>query len=209
MLYTLSHDSSYQPDWARSLYYEPDKDPGYSSCNTCGHRGQRVPLGPITLYVDPGDKYPDIMACGGNLPLLIVSRRVVDCWQATGVTGFEAFPTKIVAIDSVGVIEGASPPDYVYIHINGRGVLDREKTPVKQCSACGDVVYDSNFKVIGYNLKESSWNGFDLFATEEFPMVKLCTERVLELARTNQHTNMRFTPAEQAGSFGLGESIRP
>lgn len=204
MLYAFSHNSSYEPQWASSSY-KPVDDPGRVACTTCEHRGQKQPVGPIELVLDPGTGYPDILSCLRDLPLLVVSQRVVQVWWEAGIQGFEAFPATVIQVR--GFSADRTIPDYFYVRVTGRGQLDEALTPIKRCPACGDVLFDPTLKNAGYVLKEGSWNGFDLFATDEFPQVTLCTERILKLAGQHRFTNSRFTPAAEAGPFGSLEYI--
>ncbi len=207
MLYAISNNSSREPEWARIMNYTPVQDPGITHCEACGHGGQKEPTSAIELDVDPGSAYPNIMHCDGALPLLVVSRRVARTWLDVDIKAFEAFPATITNLRSQATSNDQPIPEYCYIRITGRGVLDQTRTPVKLCAVCGDVLFDPELRRTGYALQEGSWNGLDLLATDLFPMVPLCTERVLTLARQHLYTNFRFTPAEQAGLYGTGESV--
>ena len=47
-------------------------------------------------------------------------------------------------------------------------------------------------------IKESTWDKSDLFISELFPAIYLCTEKVIITACQNKHTNLEFIEPKDA-----------
>lgn len=78
---------------------------------------------------------------------------------------------------------------------------------VRFCERCGTrnddlrATYDRQHSGIWpMRFLEGTWNGADVFTTDLSPAAFFCTEKVVECARQNRHTNFAFVPAERAAS---------
>jgi len=137
----------------------------------------------------------------GAWPLLIVSEKVLNDWNSANVSGFEYYSVGINKINSEK-LKDKEPPKYFHIIVTGRCELDLDKMGIKikkKCPSCGKVFFDKEpWEMNKLIIKESTWDKSDLFISELFPAIYLCTEKVIITACQNKHTNLEFIEPKDA-----------
>lgn len=185
--------------WTRATKIYPESEIIQKNCLECGSVGS-YPKGEFKVDIEGGTKYPDILLCG-EYPLLIVSERVVDDWKKDRVKGFDYYRVEINKIFSKR-LTAEEAPIYYHIVVNGRCELDLGKMDLNikhKCKTCGHVTFDKpTWQANKFVIKESTWDGSDLFVSEIFPRIVICTEKVIVNACRNKHTNFLFHLVEDA-----------
>jgi hypothetical protein len=187
-------------------------------CFACAQEGRRIerPHGEVEIRLEKrkGSRWPDVLGCGA-WPLFIVSRRVLADWQHSGVRDIPAYPVRIA--DPVPKkLQNAPMPEYFWLDGENMpgATLDLEASGfvnVSFCPKCGTRIEDISATYKRQHtgtwpmaIIESTWNGADVFTTDLSPAAFFCTEKVLECAKRNKHTNFRFVPAAVAASPAKG-----
>ena len=188
-----------------------------TNCPTCGGI-DRYPVGDIkvSLELNKGTKWPDVLGCGAE-PLLIVSDRTIRAWRNEKVGEFPMHRVRIIQ-PYPKKLEGLDPPDYYWI--DGKkmrgALLDFEMSgfvDVKFCSLCRNRTDNitttyrlQNSKVCPFVFRPNSWHGANLFTTDLSDASFFCTDVLVACATKHSLTNFRFIPVEEgtaAGSKGL------
>jgi hypothetical protein len=165
-------------------------------CNTCGHPIMKPPGYPrhtLSVLLEGGTKWPDVL--GTTELTLVVSEAVLSDWQRHRVTGYESFPLTIAECKSKKLAELATP-NYYHIRAIGRAKRDLNQMGItirSVCIACG---YQDFWPPAGfpYHIVPDSWDGTDIFASDDAPMMCMCTSKILTLAGMYNHTNFSFVP---------------
>lgn len=181
-------------------------------CYTCVREGRRIerPRGELEVSLErgKGNRWPDILGCGA-WPLFIVSGRVLDAWDKAGISDILRYPLKIAEPLPVR-LRSICPPEYVWL--DGEQMLGGELdfdasgfVGVSFCPECHTPIYEiaatydrQHATKMPLTIIEESWNGKDLFTTNLSPTAFFCTEKVLDCANANKHSNFRFIPSEVA-----------
>ena len=179
-------------------------------CQKC-KRGSSEIKGEIELLCKLNRKkgWPDVLNCVE--PLLIVSEKVVEDWSREEIGGFPLYKATVFATPDYQSKNGA-PPQYYWI--DGKQLLGAKMdfeasgyVDVGCCSECGSNYFD--IKKTGERQRsgnwpakfvEGSWDGSHLFTTDLSPAAFYCTEKVVECAKRNKHTNFCFVPLEKSQS---------
>ncbi len=192
-LYEMSNETDDSKGWVYATRIYAKSEEVIVNCNECGAIG-RHPKKEFDVDIEGGTKYSDILLCG-EYPLLIVSEKVIKDWEQAGFTGFKYYSVGINNVSSKK-LKLIIPPKYYHIVIQGRCELDLEMMEVeihKKCSSCGRVIFNKpTWEIDKFYIKESSWDGSDLFVSDLFPAKTLVTENVIMSACKNRHTNFRF-----------------
>ncbi len=179
--------------WAHNLigFYEKS-----TRCDVCG-RGNLFPdyypEYPLSVEVEGGTQYPDILGCGAY-PLFIVSENVIKDWEVRAIRGYEKFALSVVKATGKK-IKDIVPPSYYHIKVTGRCNLDLEAMGLEIIQHCPKCLYTRADPMVHdrYIIDAKSWDGTSLFISELFPSKICCTQDVLDLASVNKRTNFRFT----------------
>lgn len=186
-------------------------------CYTCDKEGLRVqrPRGEVEIELEPekGTKWPDVLGVG-HWPLFVISKRVIDHWRAIGISGLRAHPVRFAEpvprkLDSCGRdywwLDGAEMSG-AKLDFDASGFVG-----VSFCPNCGtrshdiDATYDRQHSATWpMAFVKGSWTGADLFTTDLSPTMFFCTEKIVEAARREKHSNFLFVPAEVAASSTKG-----
>jgi hypothetical protein len=113
-------------------------------CYACAQEGRRIyrPCGEVEILLEKrkGNRWPDVLGCG-SWPLFIVSGRVLDDWQQSGVQDILACPVRIVG-PLPKRLQGLPVPEYFWL--DGENMfgarLDFEASgfvDVSFCPECG------------------------------------------------------------------------
>jgi hypothetical protein len=185
--------------WAYKI--EAGKKKSYR-CQQCGKMVVKY-AGPISVSVEGGTEYPDILGCG-EFPLVIVTELVISAWESNEIKCFNKNPIKIINVESEKLTK-VTPPNYFWIEIEGNCSLDLKKSgyyDVKVCKKCGQPDYFDPFKLIGYEFIPGSYSGEHLFRDEKsFPYINFCTEDVLRIAGKYSFTNFHFERMDSPNDF--------
>ena len=212
-LYTVSYDSHGPNSWTWAWKIRPYPNANSSLCDLCGKgrfRLKNYPKHPLTTEVEGGRAFPDVLGC--SYPLLAVSEHVLEDWQNNNITGGAAYPLTIAKAQGKR-ISTIPAPQYYHTFVTGRCELDFEAMGIRitfLCPKCGyyekesirpkkifedDDPFDTSFLVI----KANTWDGSDLFTTSWFSHTIFCSQRVVDLASINRHTNFMFQLPENYG----------
>ena len=157
------------------------------------------PMAPgIHIDETPAWAWPDFLGSGGAPPNFFVSRKVLESLLSEGIRYARATPIP-VAVVNARRLKDVPPPEYF--------VLEAEQGIRFNFQAMG-VPHDRHGKALvpasqwpkARIFDAASWNGLDLFAYPEVLFkgpnkILHCTERVVELAKRDGWTNIRFLPA--------------
>jgi hypothetical protein len=194
MFFSFSHNSFVEENWVWGAEIVPALDTISSPCFVCGNGllyPSRYPERPLSVVIESGSRYPDILGCGAY-PLLIISESVADAWKENGLRGFNLFPLTIAN----PIKKTPNPPKYFHVHVTGRCNINFKKIGVEvieSCPKCGYIwvePFDFEFHITEEDKNDDS----DFFVNEYFPQVVFCTERVRELAIEMLWTNVAFEP---------------
>jgi hypothetical protein len=154
---------------------------------------------PPGLKIDAGaSKWPDFLGCGHPAPSYFVSDRVVHALQAINVDLLHLAEMPIATIGSKK-LRVIPAPNY-YILQAKPGIEWNFKASGLDVDSDGKPVMDASSKnwppVI--NLKVKTWNGMDVFTFANWQVglstTLFCTERIVEIAKKEEWTNVRFDP---------------
>ena len=197
--FMLTNNTLRSRGWAYAPSIYPRSELAGIDCDVCGANGT-YPNKEFDIDLELGVKFPDILMCGA-WAFLIVSQKVINDWKNNDVTGFEYYRVGINKIKSKK-LRDKTPPQYYHVVITGRCELDMEEMGVtikERCPKCSKLFFNKDpWEIDRLVIKESSWSGDDLFISELFPGVNLCTDKVIITACKNKHTNFRFIRLEDA-----------
>lgn len=192
--YNFTDNSPYEKKWVFAASIQPKSHIVKWLCPECG-RAAEYPAGAFDVTVEGGSAFPDVLGCGAY-PLLIVSERVISVLKGAGIACFQEYPVKVAAIhESRARLEEA--PLYFRIEITGECMIDfagSGATIKSICGRCGGVKTQPSM-IHRFTIIEGSWDGCDVFRDPRYyPRVSFCTQKVVDLAKTNGVTNCRFEP---------------
>ncbi|QDU61686.1 hypothetical protein Pan216_25480 [Planctomycetes bacterium Pan216] len=162
-------------------------------CDVCGHQW-KVLRGSVSLNVEGGRYWPDIMRVDGKSPMVVVSSRVMDGFVSVGIRGFASYEARVVGIDS-DTLSLEKCPTYYYLELC-RGIdVDPDASGIEleyACRACPRLskIYDANAPLVP---DLSTWEGLDVFTFRNIrSQIRCCTLKVVELARQHRWSNFFF-----------------
>ena len=152
---------------------------------------------PPGMVIDSGaSKWPDFLGHGGGTPNYFVSEKVVEDMKSAGVPILRLTEMPVATINSK-LLKDIPPPRYFVLEAAPGIEVDLAASGIPE-DAEGKAVLNPLPKPWPpvLRLRRSSWNGTDLFTFSnlEIRHTHICTERVVELAKTQGWTNCRFDP---------------
>lgn len=156
-----------------------------------------------TVVIDKGTRWVDLI---GNGPCnFILSDRVIEAFQAAGITGYSAYPVTIGKVRPKKLREQPHPW-YFYIEVAGTLDLDLAASGLPAAESPDGVLSGRDRpRAIRYIPEPASWDGTDLMKLRNYPMRGIiCSRRVIELARKERLTNFRFRPLGLLGHQEIG-----
>lgn len=149
------------------------------------------PTLPGLEIAESGSKWGDFMMCGCGLPSVVYSERVLHAMKTTrcSISSETEFPVGKIRSKK---LRNVPPPRYFACQWRPGIEVDWTATGVK--------LNDKGQPIFGLNIppriaRLSTWNGDDIFSWVNFEsthLTMLCTERVVELAKKQKWTNVRF-----------------
>jgi hypothetical protein len=204
-LYVFSSNSAHERGWAYAWQIVSDRPAVREQCPVCGGISKKY-LGTMTLNLEGGSKYPDLLLCG-EYPFLFVSERTLCSWRHDKLQAFENFPVQIGAVPKK--LREQAAPHYFRIEIAGKCEVDLDALPQESrefCRKCGRYLGGVNFD--GFKLKHGFWDGASLFRdAQHFPTCWFCDRKVFDVATRERLTNFRFEPL--AGPFNAASKGIP
>ncbi len=153
------------------------------------------------LLIDEGSVYPDwLQYCGGGKHLLILSDKALSAIKTANISGISPYyEIEIVRADVDGnIIVDKSAPLYYNLKIDGSIDFDYKSMLLKKknkCKSCGQ--YELNRKRLKpYILDKNTWDGSDICSLQTFPANWFCTEKLVDLAKTEKLTGFDFEPVK-------------
>lgn len=150
------------------------------------------------LYIEPGKRWPDFLMNGGSPPGFFVSGRVIESLRAIGLPLGRVTEMPIAEIKSKG-LKDKPAPKYFVVETKPGIEVDFDASNISTDASGKPILTPQSFPK-SIMLRESSWNGTDLFDYSNFsqgPYLNMfCTERVKQLAEKEGWTNVRFKPRE-------------
>lgn len=189
---------------ARSNVYAPtilNEDGHFTMCKKCGAGYLKENFTDVDLLLEGKGKMPDILLCG-SWPLLLVSPRVIECWEQNEVTGYTSYPARLFRKVNKELVE--EDVCYRNVEITGRAELDFAAMGVQVsfCSACGVVKFSKHTWEFGEAVyKTGSWDGSDLFVFKYFEASPVCGMKNLEIIYKNKLTKFRIKRMEDKFNF--------
>lgn len=128
----------------------------------------------------------------------LISRRVLNLFEAHRITGFEAKPVKTVYPKR---IKGTPPPMYELVLTGWGGVAAPAAgvTLSDWCPACGHAQY--RIARPGSLINPATWDGSDLFMVWPLPKYIFASNRVANILRQEKVTGIDLIPASEISMF--------
>lgn len=192
IFYRLGHNTAYEREWTYAVSIHPRSHVIKWSCPDCG-RAASYPAGAFDVTIEEGTAYPDILQCGA-FPLLIVSERVFAAWADHGIGPITTSPVGVVAANETNLLPKDAPP-YFRVEVVGHAKVDVPGSGgliTGFCPRCGGFATKPT-TIKQFSFLEGSWDGSPIFRDHrQFPSVIFCTDAVVELAKSEGHTNFSF-----------------
>jgi len=178
-------------------------------CGECGRTiGKERDLEEYELFCVSGAGWPDIMEERHSHRILL-AERIVNSLHKAGISCFKVRLTRIGRMDSKKLTRRGAPRYFLPVMPSGIRV-DLEASGIRHapvlCETCGSqgelpgsaLVPFTRQKRRGLKTIPESWTGADLFICEDLGSTSytFCTRRVLELARAERWTGVRFDPID-------------
>ena len=156
------------------------------------------PSEPGLIIGERGSRWPDFLRNGGSPPLMFVSQRVVNSLQNAGIPIARITSMPIAKIKARN-LKNKPPPEYCVIEALPGIEMDYSASGIP-IDTEGMPIIPMTIHPIPWKLKTSTWTGIDLFGWPRLPKrpddVLICTDRIVELAKHDGWTNVRFDPIE-------------
>lgn len=169
-----------------------------SKCHTCG-RTRNASEGPATAhFADRGRAWYDFLHTENGF--LLISDRVRDGLIRNEIGGWESFPVSVVGVESRS-LRKKNMPQYHWLKITGQIEVDDSKDIIGDVKYCPECKHLEGIKgpdrlvPIARNLAEI---GFFNVSNFWFSYI-VCSYGIIELARSQKWTNMRFDPIDLPG----------
>ncbi len=178
----------------------------FLNCRKCGSTYLKKRFEDVDLAVEGKGKYPDILLCG-HWPILVVSNKVLNYWKENDIKGFQSHSVRLFGKNEEELLQNETY--YHNIVITGRCSLDLDAMGVEiisKCDTCGTVRYNKESWEFGIPvIKQNSWDGCDLFTSEQFINTPLCTLSNLELIHKYKLTNFSMKKIEDIFDYCADE----
>ena len=154
---------------------------------------------PGLLIEGGGSRWPDVLACGDPSPPYFVSQKIVDSLRREKITLSSMTEMPIATKKSKKLIE--LTPNYFAVQAPLGIEVDFAASNIPTDIAGSPILnpLPKPWPPI-LKLKASSWSGLDIFSWSNFRaglgLDLLCTDRIVELAKREGWTNVRFDPIE-------------
>lgn len=168
----------------------------FKPCPTCA-RIRHEYSGEATVRIaDRGRKWYDIIHTESIIP--IVSERVVEALKNATLVGWEAFPVTIESVESRKLAK-LKPPNYTWLKIQGAIKVSESPSIVGEIEACPvcrhlEGIEGPTQLVPEGVITSDSESFFEI--SNIWLRHRVCTRRVVDLARENGWTNFRFEPLD-------------
>jgi hypothetical protein len=167
---------------------------GTQACPSCGVE-RSVFQGDLECDIHNGVAWPDAIGIR-SWPAFLVSSRVVRAVRQLGQPGFAPMQVQWKRDTS----RTAKPPDYFLMDVSGTIDIDRAASGLgdaEHCSQCFSYLGQRLIEAKRYVPLFDTWSGSQVFRMRNNPNLEtFCTQEVLELARNEQWSNMRFEPMD-------------
>lgn len=163
----------------------------------------RIFKGLVTLVVEKGKYWPDLLGGYSIGPTTFFSERVVENLADEGVRGIEFQPASIADVRSKS-LRSLAVPNYFYFNPQQGIDFDLEASGIANrgtCAVCHQYFPLSDDSPDPKPRRmvplHNSWTGLDLFCGRNYNShIMYVTEKVLLLARRHRWTNCRFEPID-------------
>lgn len=195
---------------SRSNVYAPtilNKEDHFLLCKKCGSLYLKEKFTNVDLLIEGKGKLPDILMCG-HWPLLLVSPRVIECWEQNGITGYRSSRARLFRKVNKELVE--EDVCYRNVEITGRAELDFEKMGVQVtvCSVCGTNQFNKHTWEFGKAIyKSNSWDGSDLFVFTYFEYSPSCGIKNLEIIYKNKLTKFSIQRMEDKFNYESSQDV--
>jgi hypothetical protein len=211
--YSIRHNTSHNRG-VPEIYEIVEGLTDSGTCPKCG-ASRRQPSGDLRVCLgrSVAKNWPDVVACG-DFPCFVVSQHFVDSMSQCGIRLELGGKVEFMEPIENGLsLENA--PRYYWIdgskhfgatmYFEASGFVD-----VRFCDLCGNrsedvgLSYDRQHSVPPppFTFDYNACSGLDLFTTDLASTAFFCTERVLNCAKDNRLSNLRFSAVEQ-GVLGV------
>ena len=157
------------------------------------------PNPPGMIISETGSKWPDFLPHGGSCPRFFVSERVIKSLTDEGIPIARLTEMPIAKIRSKSLRDKPAPR-YFVLEADQCMEVDYAASG-RKFDADGKLIEMSPVNAPPWKYKRASWTGADLFAlsynASRRPSCSLnCTDRIVDLAKRDCWTNVRFDPIE-------------
>lgn len=158
--------------------------------------------------------FPDFMEYTFNK---LISKMADNRLDEANITGYKVSKIEVISANHISadikkqfrqdgykVTDFAtSPPEYNRLIICGKAMLDKKTGIIltEQCEKCGSkkyvtsgLTYVDPYQV--FYINKESWDGSDIFSVEGFPSIIFCTERFVNVCRTQNLAGLVFDKIE-------------
>lgn len=152
---------------------------------------------------DTGVFWPDAAGVGGGVRGLYLTEFMLAGLRRGSAKYGRPIPARVMQ-PYPRKLRDSTPPSYFHIALEVGAKLDFESSGFairSVCLACGRPIVDPASQPKRYKFIEGTWNGADIFCTDLSPTTSFCSNRILELAKLNKWTNLRFVPLDEAYDF--------
>lgn len=197
MLYWLENDTKRIFKYA----YKDLSLTGYTRdfCTKCGRSivSPQYIETPPHLILEGGRQFPDFLQfCGAGNRLFVVSEKALSLFEKSKVTGFSSSERCLIECISTNRVFHAVPV-YYSLEINGRVDLDLIAMHLKKknkCDACSQFTW-SRTRIDPLIIDLNTWDGSDICLLDSIPGLKLCSEKVVDIVKTNRLTGFSLSKA--------------
>ncbi len=157
------------------------------------------PNPPGMIISETGSKWPDFLPHSGSCPRYFISERIIESLTQEGIAFARQTEMPIAKIRSKRLRDKPAPKYFVLEADSGMEV--DYVASGRTFDTEGKVIDPNPLKAPPLKFNRASWNGADLFSiafnSNRRPSCSLiCTDRVVELAKRDGWTNVRFDPVD-------------
>lgn len=149
------------------------------------------------LVLEGGKKYPDLLEfCGAGDRLHILSEKTLSVFKKENISGIlEYEPVHILTDKGKGCIErDENAPKYFSVKLSGSIDFNYPAMFLKKkkyCPSCGK--YELNRqRLYPFIVDRNTWDGSDMCSLITFPAFVICTDKIVQLVKSNKLTGFSF-----------------